>query len=169
MSKNYELKEWENEPNFHVFEVTAPSWMRYKSHPKKRVDKKWRKRYGFEIREATVHCVVARVPEMKNLCGYVGLPKQHKHYRADGWAMDVDVHGGITFSNFWRGRTGFKRKYWYIGFDAGHYMDYVPGLEELFAKASPFELSINFFEMGAYRNMEYMTAETKLLAMQLLL
>lgn len=162
-----ETKEWETEPDLHSFEVTAPSWMRVKSHPRKRLDKKWRKLYGYEIREVTAHCVVSRASVMNHLCGYVGLPKQHHLYKADGWEMDIEVHGGITFSNFWKKREGFKRKYWYIGFDAGHYMDYIPGLVETLERIGG---SSRFFrDYNVYRNMAYMTDETMLLARQLLL
>lgn len=166
MDNYVDLKEWETEPNMHVFDVKAPSWVRTKSHHKKRIDKKWKKLHSYVLREVSAHCVVYRHPEMKHLCGYVGLPKNHKLYKSDGWKMDhVEVHGGITFSNFWKKREGFKPDYWYIGFDAGHYMDYVPGLVETLEGIGG---STSFFNDNVYRNMAYMTEETMELAKQLL-
>lgn len=181
-------KEWETEPNEHHFRITSPDWMRRKVHRRKRIDKKWLKRYGYHLTPVTVFAFVNRV-HFKNLNGYVGLPKGHKYYGVDYMDLDdadISVHGGLTFSRMGNHmlNKGFKGGYWYFGFDTAHFMDYVPGLEEHLAeirgeeirplpklKDIPMEiLQQNPFEFrNTYRNMAYVTGECTALAKQLLL
>lgn len=52
--------------------------------------------------------------------GYIGLPKEHPWFGKEYDELDVDVHGGLTFSDY-RPETG--RDIWWIGFDTAHYMD----------------------------------------------
>lgn len=54
--------------------------------------------------------------------GYIGLPKDHPWYGKHYDDIDVDVHGGLTYSE------DHKPKHepdglWWIGFDTGHYQD----------------------------------------------
>lgn len=54
-------------------------------------------------------------------CGYVGVPPTHEFYRV--YYSDIPylpVHGGLTYSDFKGNET------WWLGFDCGHYCDYVP-------------------------------------------
>lgn len=63
-------------------------------------------------------------------CGYVEIPKEHPYYGkgmfADG-IDDIEVHGGITFSNNTSHWVGFEGKPdgWLIGWDYARYGDYV--------------------------------------------
>ena len=54
--------------------------------------------------------------------GYVGVPPNHPWFGKDYNELDVDVHGGLTFSN----KAAPKEQpdsYWWIGFDTCHYQD----------------------------------------------
>lgn len=55
-------------------------------------------------------------------CGYVGVKDDHpffnKHY--NDLPGDIQVHGGITFSDYWN-----EKDIWWIGFDCAHYDDRV--------------------------------------------
>lgn len=48
--------------------------------------------------------------------GYVNLPPGHRWYGLHYDQIDVDVHGGLTFS----AQIG---EYWTIGFDTAHFAD----------------------------------------------
>lgn len=52
---------------------------------------------------------------------YVEIPKDHPYYKAgyDDIDIDIDVHGGLTYS----GNMG-KDGEWYLGWDYGHFGDY---------------------------------------------
>jgi hypothetical protein len=56
--------------------------------------------------------------------GYVAIPPTHPAYKMDWDTMlyDIDVHGGITYSNFGDGIRAPKN-WWVIGFDTSHYGD----------------------------------------------
>jgi len=55
--------------------------------------------------------------------GYVGLPKEHPDHGKFYDDIDVDVHGGLTFSGYWeKEHDGL----WYVGFDCGHADDCNP-------------------------------------------
>jgi hypothetical protein len=62
-------------------------------------------------------------------CGYVGVQKGHSAYAAHYDNVDVDVHGGLTFS----GRLPYVKPndIWWLGFDCGHFDDFIPGLTGL--------------------------------------
>lgn len=61
-------------------------------------------------------------------CGYVGLPKGHKLYRTESEKLELNVHGGLTYSG-----GGIDSDYpvesdlWWLGFDCGHCCD---GIDE---------------------------------------
>lgn len=48
--------------------------------------------------------------------GYVALPEGHKYFGVDYNSIEVDVHGGLTFSQ----QIG---NYWVVGFDTAHWND----------------------------------------------
>lgn len=62
---------------------------------------------------------------MQPLCfrtGYVGIPKGHQAYGKDYNFLDIDCHGGLTYSDF--NLHGHDRAdTWWIGFDTGHFGD----------------------------------------------
>jgi len=77
-------------------------------------------------------CRISRMEGSGALCGYVGIPKEHrfwgKGYHGDNEEVDDisdNVHGGLTYSE--EGKDG----YWYFGFDTTHANDFAPKLVEL--------------------------------------
>lgn len=66
-------------------------------------------------------CVVLFMP-MGYRCGYVGIPKNNKYYKKKYDDIQVDCHGGLTYSE---GKLfGQEDKdVWWIGFDCGHFID----------------------------------------------
>ena len=99
-------------------------------------------------------CFIQRHPELKHLCGYVELPKEHKLYGIFSEEEDFEVHGGVTYT----GKREFEQPNYIadyvLGFDCGHAGDLVPGVK-------------SFHEKEVYRNIEYVTNECKNLAKQL--
>ena len=113
-------------------------------------------------------------------CGYVGLSPGHRfhqtHYRE---LQDIDVHGGLTYSEECAGcichvpKPGEPENLWWLGFDCAHSYDMRPagswaGDELLNAFADLF----NRNRIGSDRGSHYWTAEeareeTKRLAEQL--
>lgn len=54
-------------------------------------------------------------------CGYVRVPPEHACFGKDlNELVDITVHGGVTFAEAYQGG-------WLIGFDCGHWCDYIPG------------------------------------------
>ena len=74
-----------------------------------------------------LRCVVI-FGSMGHRCGYVGIPKEHplysEEYMDNDIVMDIDIHGGVTFSG---GNEDYpvetEDKLWWFGFDLGHYGD----------------------------------------------
>ena len=64
---------------------------------------------------------------------YIRIPKNHKYYKKDYDEIDLYVHGGLTYSDnhLWIGENE-KIDGWFIGWDYGHYGDYL-GYEEMFS------------------------------------
>ena len=65
-------------------------------------------------------------------CGYVGVPAGHPWHRADYDALEVTVHGGLTYGQSARpSRAAFGRVvdglFW-LGFDCAHWNDLSPGM-----------------------------------------
>lgn len=52
-------------------------------------------------------------------CAYLGFPEGHKFYNKHYDDLEIDCHGGLTFS----GMKGFSNK-WLIGWDYAHFLDY---------------------------------------------
>lgn len=53
-------------------------------------------------------------------CGYVAIPKGHRYYGTEYDFLDIDCHGGLTYSD-----SGYPLDdgNWYIGFDTAHLGD----------------------------------------------
>lgn len=112
-------------------------------------------------------CYIMRHPELKHLCGYVELPKEHKLYgetdKFDNKFLNLDVHGGVTYANKKKFYVTIKAMCFTIdfvvGFDCGHWTDYVPyslpwGMNKIIGDET-------------YKDIEYVTNECKKLAKQL--
>jgi hypothetical protein len=115
-------------------------------------------------------CQIRRNPYFGNLCGYVGvLPEDTNFYMKtyndieDKYGEDINVHGGLTFSNFWDNKDDPR---WYIGFDCAHAGDMCPGSYQKYPN-----IYINKFrtlEYENYRDMTYVTKECKNLVDQII-
>jgi len=92
-------------------------------------------------------CEVRRHERFKHLCGYVTVPENHPAHDKTYWdLMDVEVHGGLTFSNLGK-----------HGFDCAHAGDYIPSFPD----------SINeLMQEEDYRDIGYVIRETFKLAKQ---
>lgn len=89
-------------------------------------------------------------------CGYVEIPKGHCCYKAsyfDSPLKDLTVHGEVTFSEFVPAKETGKPAVWIVGFDCGHYGDFVPNLK--------------WGNPDKYRDMWWVLDESKKLAKQL--
>lgn len=64
-------------------------------------------------------------------CAYVMIPQNNKYFERGYEEIDVNVHGGLTYSNKYLPFETKKsdNKAWYIGWDYAHYGDY-NGFEE---------------------------------------
>jgi hypothetical protein len=60
-----------------------------------------------------------------SLCAYIGVPKGHPLYGKDYDEVDIDCHGGLTFSGEGSQDTSVYRTpgYWYFGWDYAHFGD----------------------------------------------
>lgn len=54
-------------------------------------------------------------------CGYVKIPDNHIFYQKNYDDIDIDCHGGLTFSELSDGND-LEKGYW-IGFDCAHFDD----------------------------------------------
>ena len=107
-----------------------------------------------------------------HLCGYVELPKNHPWEGHHAMDIDVEVHGGLSFSEG-------TEDLWLIGFDCGHSGDLVPSIEKMKAN----EVGEEFFDryrdsmtpeirslfIPVYKNIQFVMDECKLLANQIIL
>jgi|SRR5438132_7191778 len=109
-------------------------------------------------KETELDCMIIRNAEMGNLCGYVGIPLDSKLCKLDYNDIEVNVHGGLTYSGRCNGNICHEAEeevYW-LGFDCAHFQDLSPGL-----KFEP--LTVN----SIYRDFNYVKLEVESLAKQL--
>lgn len=58
--------------------------------------------------------------------GIIGLPEDHPYYNVDYEAIPIDCHGGLTYgSNNHNTVTELRDNGYFIGWDYGHYGDYM--------------------------------------------
>lgn len=59
-------------------------------------------------------------------CCYVEIPKGHKYYNVHNDEINVNCHGGLTYSNsYLKSVTGDEpTDRWFIGWDYAHYGDF---------------------------------------------
>lgn len=88
-------------------------------------------------------CLIVR-NHMGGLCGYVGVQPGHPWHgkQYDELGEWPEVHGGLTYSDFCMEgaedgpgvchipEPGRPANVWWLGFDCGHFMDFMPGMEE---------------------------------------
>lgn len=120
----------------------------------------------FIDKDTGLNCLIVR-NHGGALCGYVGVSKTHPAYQKDYNAVDVNVHGGLTFSDkCQKGSDEAKGvchvakdgedDVWWLGFDCAHHGDFCPGYERLFGGNDE-----------GYKDLEYVTNEISILARQL--
>jgi hypothetical protein len=96
-----------------------------------------------------------------NWCGYVGIPESHPCFGKDYNDVPVEVHGGLTYADLCSPpichipEPGMPDKVWWLGFDTAHWSD-----------LTPLRL-IDFGDDVTYKDVTYVTTETKELAEQL--
>jgi len=63
-------------------------------------------------------------------CAYVEIPKKSKNYEKEYADIDINVHGGLTFSDY---LTGVRKDLtgWYIGWDYSHFGDFTCYAEDI--------------------------------------
>jgi hypothetical protein len=117
-----------------------------------------------ELEEKGYHMFAKRHSTMGNLNGYVGVNINNPLFGVDYNKMDVEVHGGLTFSSLGGHVSVFKKNYWYFGFDTAHYMDLVPSMV---AMNKAFEGLFEMESHDTYRDLNYVTNELNVLLEQI--
>lgn len=68
-------------------------------------------------------------------CCYISIPQKHKFFEKNYDDIDIDCHGGLTFSDYRDFGCGLK---YYIGWDYAHFNDYIGYYELDCLRDSPF-------------------------------
>jgi hypothetical protein len=106
-------------------------------------------------------CRIRRHAEFSHLCGYVGVDSDHPKFGEGEDKLDLEVHGGLTYSN-----TEDDGIHWF-GFDCAHAGDLSPGiLIHLLETRILTEGYLNLRD-ETYRTWDYVKTETLRLAEQL--
>ena len=108
--------------------------------------------------EAGLKAQVCATP-MGHRCGYVGVPEGHPLYGKHYDDVDVDVHGGLTFSNDEDGL-------WLFGYDCAHFDD-AKDPELMSDEYKKVFRDFPRFIEGTIRTLEFCVAECESLAKQL--
>lgn len=131
-------------------------------------------------------CLIVR-NHWGSLCGYVGLSRSHPLYEKDYDEVDVDVHGGLTYSNHCQ--DGPEEEVvchvpddgdddvWWLGFDCGHTWDVQPGMQAFHRQLEAEEIaqgrsgypwtSLIEHPHETYKDVAYAREEVRRLASQL--
>jgi hypothetical protein len=107
-------------------------------------------------------CRIKRNDITGTLCGYVGIPKEHRFWgigyeegNVELSEIEVDVHGGITYSA--EGKDGW----WYFGFDTAHMDDFCPKIVEttIAVRGTVSDHKFNYWDSMNYRTWEFVEDE----------
>lgn len=121
-------------------------------------------------------CLAVRSPHTGSWCGYVGVEEGHRYFGVDYNDVDIDCHGGPTFSAFCSGKEhgichlpapGEADKVWWLGFDCAHAFDLMPNIAAKM-KHLAIEDKFTFMNWDTYRNLAYVQAECARIAQQLI-
>lgn len=121
-------------------------------------------------------CLIVRVPHSGHLCGYVAVPPGHPAYRLRYDSVNVDVHGGLTYSESCQGQVchvpkpGEADDVWWLGFDHAHLGDLCPYRAARDAqryRETGDSIWLNEAGYDTYKTVAYVTNEIKKLAQQL--
>lgn len=107
------------------------------------------------------------------LCGYAGVPNGHPLYEVSCQDIDVQVHGGLTYSAHCNGAIchapgpGETDDVWWFGFDCSHApWDYVPRWAAL-TRQLGMEDTLSTLFQGSYKGIDYVRNEVEGLARKL--
>lgn len=116
--------------------------------------------------QAGLVAIVLATP-MGHRCGYVGVPEGHalhgKHYDD----LDIDVHGGLTYSDNNMGPV--NNDAWWFGFDCAHFDDKkdVTIMSDEYRAIYKSMLDLELENDGVVRTLEFCEHECEKLAAQL--
>lgn len=119
--------------------------------------------------EATgLPCLIVRSP-IGSLCGYVGVYSGHALYEKNYNDVNLDAHGGLTFSDHCHEGGSIchlpepgEPEPWWFGFDTAHAGDFVPSMRRFMMDMPKWR-----GEEDRYRDVAYVREEVRLLAQQL--
>jgi hypothetical protein len=115
--------------------------------------------------------------ETGHRCGYVEIPRTHPYYEKEYSDIDVDVHGGLTFSAYSKEMPyDTPAGFWVLGFDCIHYgdaidleacerysnMGYIPKVQENISR-----IFNAIFTDDKVRTLDFVVTECESLAVQL--
>lgn len=105
-------------------------------------------------------------------CGYVRINDEHPLHGKDVRELDVDCHGGLTFSKIVKVAQGdFSVGHW-IGFDCAHYGDTYDfaAAAEAFGESKYLEFykGLHAFDEGVVRTLYYVVDECEYIIRQLI-
>lgn len=103
--------------------------------------------------------VIKRIPPTGHLCGYVIIPDGKKVDFTSDIIEDLEVHGGITFT---------EPVEWYTDIESGFKCDYALGFDCAHAgDLKPLDLTMGSVDGWIYRDINYVQNECKKLARQI--
>jgi len=121
----------------------------------------------FDFKANGFHCFIHRNSNITgSWCGYVGVPRSHPAFGHHYDEVNVQVHGGLTFSD----KCGSHICHvggvvWWLGFDCSHAFDLSPRMDAYLKEVIPERESP--LHGNHYWAMQEVVAETKSLAKQL--
>jgi hypothetical protein len=132
------------------------------------------------VDEATgLDCMIHR-NRIGALCGYVGVGPDHPLHGQDRDDMDVEVHGGLTYSARCQEdapendglchvpEPGRPDDVWWFGFDCLHLLDTAPGLIVTNARIAALHPELGREPLSyTYKTFDYVKHEVEYLARQL--
>jgi hypothetical protein len=102
-------------------------------------------------------CRIVRNEITGSLCGYVGIPRDHRfwgtEYNTHDELDDIsdNVHGGLTYSR------EESDGWWYFGFDTNHIDDFAPKIVEMLIDRGRKDFA--FFKCMNYKTWEFVEDE----------
>lgn len=128
-----------------------------------------------EFRHAGFPCLMRRNSQ-GIWCGYVGVPPGHPWFGVKSIDQEGDVHGGVTYAEACDGdqlwgichvpQPGEPDHVFWIGFDCGHWADFVPGYQRYNAEIDKRMLAFGAEFHRRYRNINFVRGEVRSLADQ---
>jgi len=116
-----------------------------------------------EFEHEGYHCLILRNPEAGFLSGYVGVPSTHPYYDVDHATLeDVEIHGGLQYSEPQVGGGRQRPDRWYFGFDCNQFDDLC--LKDLVTMDI---ISFGVKRSASYKSIAYVETEVRHLAEQL--